>query len=90
MEEYKELMTWLLSDDTGISSRALAKHLLYGTSLEGFYAPMDKWDRGRCIRMLNSHPEWWPIVNNLHPSSVRWAEQIDLIISEREEDNDGL
>lgn len=48
---------WALSDDTGISSKALAKHMI-GNSPVRMSPPSDADDRGRCIRLLELVPEW--------------------------------
>jgi len=52
---------WALSDDTGISSKAIAKHMTGNSDLSGSFGmmpPSDASDRGRCIRLLELIPEW--------------------------------
>lgn len=51
---------WALAGSTGISSKAIAKHMT-GYSSEGvfgFSPPSDSADRNRCIRLLELIPEW--------------------------------
>lgn len=52
---------WALSDYTGISSLAIAKHMT-GNPMGrlGMMPPSDADDRGRCIRLLQIIPEWIP------------------------------
>lgn len=51
---------WALAGQTGVSSKAIAKHMT-GYSAEGafgFMPPSDSSDRGRCQRLLELIPEW--------------------------------
>lgn len=50
---------WALSDDTGISSEAIARHMT-GDTIRRMTPPSDSSDRGRCIRLLEIVPEWIP------------------------------
>ena len=50
---------WSLGDDTGISSKALCAVMLGFEPILNI-PPSDKWDRGRCIRLLKLIPEWIP------------------------------
>lgn len=89
------IIEWLLSDDTGSSSKTLCAHMLNMT-IEWASTPSDASDRGRCIRLLRLVPEWVPRLNELvaaepgRPASVNgetdhkygWREQVPLIISE--------
>lgn len=55
---------WLFGDDTGLSSMCLFR------TMSGIPEPADRWKRGqhphdpadlgRCIRLLERHPEWVP------------------------------
>lgn len=56
MSEEHKLIEWLLSDDTGASSRAIASHMALGKSDGSF--PWDPSDIGRCFRLLDVIPEW--------------------------------
>ena len=58
---------WSLTGDTGISSKAVAKHMT-GFSAEGafgFMPPSDSSDRRRCIRLLELIPEWLPRLDEM-------------------------
>lgn len=55
--EYRTLI-WLLSDDTGVSSKAIARHMALGHDMGYSSPPSDSSDRGRCIRLLELIPEW--------------------------------
>lgn len=51
---------WALCGSTGVSSKAIAKHMTGYTS-EGVFGqrpPSDRDDRSRCIRLLQLIPEW--------------------------------
>ena len=53
----KRANAWLLGDDTGMSSKMLAAHML-GLKPARNTPPTDASDRGRCIRLLEIIPEW--------------------------------
>jgi hypothetical protein len=55
---------WALSDDTGISSEAIARHMT-GDATRRMSPPSDSHDRGRCIRLLEIIPEWIPRLNEM-------------------------
>lgn len=58
---------WSLAGETGISSKAIAKHMT-GFSAEGafgFMPPSDASDRRRCIRLLELIPEWLPRLDEM-------------------------
>lgn len=57
---------WALSDDTGMSSKAIARHMTGGRhGISGASPPSDSSDRGRCIRLLELIPEWIPRLNEM-------------------------
>lgn len=68
----QRLIYWLLSKDTGISSKAIARHI---TGNKGTYwtmlPPSDAADRNRCIKLLELIPEW---INRL-PEMVQYDQQ---------------
>ncbi len=96
-EEF-ELVKWLLSDDTGMSSKAICNFMLDLPDQNNYSKPMDKWDRGRCIRLLNIMPKWWDRIDEMATIPSRksinigavgitvdedsWAHQIILIRKE--------
>jgi len=53
---------WALAGETGVSSKAIAKHMTGFSSEQpfGFSPPSDQSDRRRCIRLLELIPEWLP------------------------------
>lgn len=57
---YYRALFWALSDDTGISSEAIACHMLDYPMNRLNLPPSDAGDRGRCIRLLELIPEWIP------------------------------
>jgi hypothetical protein len=64
--EYRALF-WVLTGDTGTSSKAIAKHML-NIAIEGmfgFQPPSDGSDRQRCIKLLELVPEWLPRLDEL-------------------------
>lgn len=57
---------WALSDDTGTSSKAIARHMTGARhGIFGAGPPRDSSDRGRCIRLLELIPEWLPRLNEM-------------------------
>ena len=99
----KRALEWLLSDDTGLSSKTLCAHMLglpYGGHSS---APSDADDRGRCIRLLNKIPEWWDRLDEMASNKdievfvisgkgmdvemQGWSKQIPLIRAEAKELN---
>lgn len=72
-------LEWLLSHDTGVSSKTLCAHML-GIETKGFQSPpSDADDRGRCIRLLNLIPEWWDRLDEMAETPSNEA----LVISSR-------
>lgn len=65
--ERDRAILWALSSDTGISSEAIARHMLGFGPYDriGFQPPSDSSDRGRCIRLLELIPEWIPRLNEM-------------------------
>lgn len=62
--EYR-ILIWLLSEDTGISSKAIARWMGIGEFNARSIPPSDADDRGRCIRLLELIPEWIPRLNEM-------------------------
>lgn len=56
---------WALSDDTGISSKAIARWFALKEMYVPSMPPSDADDRGRCIRLLELIPEWIPRLDEL-------------------------
>ena len=77
-ERDHKLFEWLLSDDTGVSSKTLCRHMLGIKQIDFSGAPSDKWDRGRCVRLLKIMPQWIDRLDEI--SNLQgWNEQIPLI-----------
>ena len=58
-KEYRALF-WALSDDTGISSKTILRHMMAYPAQTTGMPPSDQYDRARCIRLLELIPEWIP------------------------------
>lgn len=71
-EKLLKIIEWATGDDTGVSSKSLARHMLgFSGKRWGFGPPSDADDRGRCIRLLNLIPEWWSRLDEMaqYPSA---------------------
>lgn len=71
MSKDQKLIEWLLSDDTGASSKAIASHMALGKSDGSF--PWDPSDIGRCFRLLEAVPEWKGRIEEMGVYSKIWA-----------------
>jgi hypothetical protein len=64
-------LNWLLSGDTGASSESIMR------VMEGVpgacYTPMDLWDVGRCVRLLDRIPEYRERLAEMGKASKYWA-----------------
>ena len=67
----RRALLWLAGRDSGLSSQAIAYHML-GLSSNGNY-PLDPSDLGRCLRMLELFPEWKPRISEMASYSKCWA-----------------
>jgi hypothetical protein len=73
------LARWLASDDTGLSSECLARHLapLAGIDVpvggRGTHYPHDPADFGRCLRLLEAVPELHTHLARAADISRQWA-----------------
>lgn len=63
-ESNQEKMLWLLSSDTGISSKAIFRAMI-GLPPQDKCTPCDPSDFGRCYRLLKMFPEWEARVKEL-------------------------
>jgi len=68
-------MKWMLSGDTGLSSEAIAKHMLYGECDGSF--PWDPSDIGRCFRLIEAVPEWGGRINEMGKYNKQWQRLAD-------------
>ncbi len=62
---------WLAGTDSGLSSKAICRHML-GIKSRGD-CPHDPSDLGRCLRMLELFPEWKPRIGEMATYSPQWA-----------------
>ena len=62
---------WLLSEDTGSSSMAICRHMLFGKQKYAEY-PSDPSDIGRCFRLLAIFPEWESRINEMACYGTAW------------------
>jgi hypothetical protein len=77
------LGAWLSSDDTGISSRCIARHLSGGRVPHERRAfgndehPHDPSDFGRCFRLMESVPEFRPRIGEMASVSPVWKRLVE-------------
>ncbi len=71
----QKIIHWLLSDDTGISSKALVGEYLCAPENErwGIGAPLDPSDLGRCLRLIYLVPAIRGCVDSLALKHENWA-----------------
>lgn len=67
---YEEIARWLLSRDTGASSRSIVENAMGLSNADRCY-PVDVYDFGRCYRMLKACPS--VKVDVMHRVSPVWA-----------------
>lgn len=64
---------WIISGDTGASSKSLATHMILGKVKDANDFPRDGSDLGRCLRLLKIFPEWKLRINEMECYSGVWA-----------------
>ena len=64
---------WWASRDTGVSSEAIARHM-QGLRKDCTWAPLDLYDFGRCVRLLDRIPEWKERLGEMSTFGPAWAE----------------
>lgn len=74
MSKEKALIEWLLSDDTGASSKAIASHMYLGKCDGSF--PWDPADIGRCFRLIAAVPEWESRLPEMAQYNDKWAKLV--------------
>jgi len=72
----KKLIRWFLSDEPGLSSRAIVAKM-EGIELSYYHHPLDPADLGRCIRLLEWIPEYRTRLNEMREVSQVWANFVD-------------
>lgn len=78
------LQAWLLSDDTGISSKYIVSAIKRGESFRslggkgvGYGHPHDSDDFGRCVRLLKAAPELRSQLSVMRECSKEWKQLFD-------------
>lgn len=72
MTDPKEVIKWFGGKDTGLSSEAIAMHMVTG-DCNGSY-PHDPADLGRCLRLLRLFPEWKERIPEMAKYGPVWVE----------------
>jgi hypothetical protein len=69
---------WLLSDDTGISSKTILSVMTGSKFTDRFGpgVPMDSGDFGRCYRLLKIFPKWEKRLNEVSDKYPVWGPMI--------------
>lgn len=73
------LDAWPDSDDTGMSSKAIYRHMRNGPAFAadfrsgGVPHPLDPSDFGRCYRLLNLAPDWRARITEMAQHGPEWA-----------------
>lgn len=62
---------WLLSDDVGLSSESICRHMMLGKQKNADY-PKDPSDIGRCFRLLAAIPEWESRIGEMATYGAAW------------------
>jgi hypothetical protein len=68
----ESLDRWPVSDDTGLSSRAIYEHMRYGGARKADH-PWDPSDFGRCYRLLALAPDWRARIGEMATYGKVWA-----------------
>lgn len=74
----RRALEWLLSGDTGSSSRAIVRHMFGVASGDVWSYPSDPGDLGRCLRLLELIPEWKPRIQEMASTGPGWAGQVAI------------
>ena len=72
MNTDNRVITWILSGDTGSSSKAICAHMTGARNSEGYSYPCDPSDLGRCLRLLEHFPEWKPRMSEMVVYGTGW------------------
>lgn len=65
---------WIVSDDTGMSSKAIWAHMMYAKRPSYcWHHPYDPDDLGRCLRLLRLIPEWKSRIKEMATRSKEWG-----------------
>lgn len=72
----QRVIEWLLSDDTGDSSKSICRHMMLNEGCGPFSYPSDPADLGRCLRLLARIPEWEDRIGEMTQNGPGWAGQV--------------
>ncbi len=74
----KKLLIWLLTGETGISSKAIAS-VMAGVRVDDTFGttPSDPDDFKRCLKLVNLIPEIRPRLSEMRTVSFRWGVLIE-------------
>lgn len=81
-DELRTALEWMNGDDAGVSASAIVWTHLGQPLHEGYCAPTDYADRGRCVRTIRLMPWILPALEKLEAQSEQWREQGKLIRAE--------
>lgn len=68
----KRALAWSRGNDTGSSSKAMAR-ILAGEKVRDPAYPSDGGDLGRCLRLLEAIPEWKSRLGEVAAAGPEWA-----------------
>ncbi len=74
-DEMSRAVNWILSDDTGISSKTIWA-VMMGADYPDHDIPWDVADIGRCLRLLAIIPEWADRLAEVAAAHPYWAPMI--------------
>lgn len=72
----KRACAWIITDDTGLSSRTLWA-VMMGVTPSRIEHPHDPDDMGRCLRLLRAVPEWRARMPEMAEVSPSWAALVE-------------
>lgn len=70
-DQLRRAHAWVVSDDTGLSSKQLWA-VMMGVPPGRSYYPCDPSDLGRCLRLLDAVPDWRPRIREMAAQSPEW------------------
>lgn len=66
------VLKWMMSGDTGISSKSICAHMTDTESKDYGSYPSDPSDLGRCLRLLELFPEWKARITEMAKYGTGW------------------
>lgn len=74
---YIKAINWILSDDTGMSSKVIWGVMMKAEKYYSSYTPSDPSDFGRCYRLLKLIQEWEDRLEELRIAGEKWGIFVD-------------